>query len=533
MKRCWLPSGIAATSSSSCSLGTSRRPSTHQRNNGSCKSWTAPAAYTQYEKEYIRKDGSRYPVLLSGLTIQDARGRKLVWSIIQDISEQKALLRQTETQRDSLHSLLDQLEIGTLLLEADGRISFVSSYCSKMGLEPRAAEGRHWSDVLPLGHDERAQLDQQLRSAISGQRHVALSWSAKGKEFFIECEIRDMPAKAFGQNILCLRDVSEIRRLQQQLMDSQQTLLLGTSAPMLDLYRRIADVARGTWSVLIEGETGVGKELVARSVHDASPRKDKPFIAINAAGLSEQLLASQLFGHRKGAFTGAVADQQGFFEAAAGGTLFLDEIGDLPLGMQASILRALEAKEIVQLGETRARKVDVRIVSATHKDLGDEVAAGRFRQDLLYRLRVARLRVPALREHKDDIPLLAEAFLERSLLASGGDALRLSSDTVQCLMTYDWPGNVRELKASIDHAVIHCRGDVIRRSDLPPEITEDLGSDAAPAQDLEAPAGDERARILAALEETRGHRARAAALLGISRATFYRHLSRLGITPHL
>jgi PAS domain S-box-containing protein len=495
--------------------------------------------YTQYEKEYIRKDGSRYPVLLSGMTIEDASDRKLVWSIIQDISEQKALLHQTQIQRDSLHSLLDELEIGTLLLESDGRISFASSYCSTMGLEPGAAEGRLWSDVLPLRHDERVQLDRQLRATTGKERQVALSWSVEDREFFVECEIRDMPTKAFGQNILCLRNVSELRRLQQQLMGSQQTLLLGTSAPMLDLFRRISEVARGDWNVLIEGETGVGKELVARSVHDASPRRDKPFIAINAAGLSEQLLASQLFGHRKGAFTGAVTDQQGFFEAAAGGTLFLDEIGDLPLSMQASILRALEAKEIVQLGETRARKIDVRIVTATHKDLGDEVAAGRFRQDLLYRLRVARLHVPALREHKDDIPLLAEAFLERSLVGSGDNALRLSSDAIQCLMAHDWPGNVRELKASIDHAVIHCRGDVIRRADLPPELSKDSSWDSAPApapapapaHDLAAPAGDERARILAALDETRGNRARAAALLGISRATFYRHLSRLGITP--
>ena len=331
-------------------------------------------------------------------------------------------------------------------------------------------------------------------------------------------------------------DVPDKPRAQQRLTGGQHALLLGTSAPMLDLYRRIADVARGDWNVLIEGQTGVGKDLVARSVHDASARRNKPFVAVNAAGLSEHLLASQLFGHRKGAFTGAVADQQGFFEAAAEGTLFLDEIGDLPLSMQASLLRTLEAKEIVRLGETLARKVDVRIIAATHKDLGDEVAAGRFREDLLYRLRVARLHVPALRERRGDIPLLAEAFLGRSLVASGESLPRLSGDALRCLMRYDWPGNVRELKAGIDHAVIHCRSDVIHCSDFPPEFARDADSTvayASPATTLVGPepAGDERVQLLAALEATRGNCSRAAALLGISRATLYRHLSRLGITP--
>ena len=216
--------------------------------------------------------------------------------------------------------------------------------------------------------------------------------------------------------------------------------------------------------MLIEGETGVGKELVAHSIHAASPRREGPFIAVNCAGLSESLIASQLFGHRRGAFTGAVADQEGFFEAAEGGTLFLDEIGDLPLTMQTSLLRALQEKEIIRLGESRPRKVDARVFAATNRDLAVEVRAGRFREDLFYRLRVARLRVPPLRERLDDVPLLIAAFLD------GDRPLKLDAEVMSLLQRYDWPGNVRELRNTAEYMTIHCRGDVVHAAHLPPEV---------------------------------------------------------------
>jgi PAS domain S-box-containing protein len=483
--------------------------------------------YSGHEKEYIRKDGTRFPVLLNGMLVRDSAGRRLIWSIIEDISEQKALLQQAERQRDSLHSLLDQLQIGTLLLESDGCVGFASRYCSSLGLDPQAAVGRQWTEVLPLRASERSSLGQQLRAAREERQPVELSWRRGNREFFIECEIRDAPIDALGRDILCLKDVSEIRLLQRQLIGTHCGSMLGNSEPMRELYRRIGDVARGDWTVLIEGETGVGKELVARSIHESSARRDGPFVAVNSAGLSEDLLHSQLFGHRKGAFTGAVADQQGFFETAAGGTLFLDEIGDLPLGMQSSLLRVLQEKEIVRLGETVPRAIDVRILAATNKDLAAEVAAGHFRQDLFYRVRVARLHVPPLRERSEDIPLLVASFLELALPASGEAPPRCDSEAMKCLMRYPWPGNVRELKSTIDHAVIYRRGDVIRCADLPEEIACGPG-----AQHAVSPEGDEHARILAALERTGGNCSTAAALLGMSRTTLYRHMARLGITPH-
>jgi DNA-binding NtrC family response regulator len=269
--------------------------------------------------------------------------------------------------------------------------------------------------------------------------------------------------------------------------------------------------------------------LVARGIHEASPRQAGAFIAVNSAGLSESLLASQLFGHLKGAFTGATTDQQGFFEAAAGGTIFLDEIGDLPFPMQAAMLRVLQEHEITRLGETHARSIDVRVIAATHKDLVAEAAAGRFREDLLFRLRVARIHIPPLRERKTDIPLLAEHFIRSASRQAGKAVDALHADALQCMLAYDWPGNIRELRSCIDFALIHCQGAKIQPTDLPPEIR---GLRPAATQEAGAsPAftGDERQRVLQAIEKAGGNRLRAAKLLGISRATFYRRMQELGL----
>jgi len=238
------------------------------------------------------------------------------------------------------------------------------------------------------------------------------------------------------------------------------------------------------------------------------------------------LLTSQLFGHRRGAFTGAVADQMGLFESANGGTLFLDEIGDIPPGVQTALLRALQEREITRLGETRPRKVDVRIITATHRDLAGRVAEGQFREDFLYRIRVARIKLPRLRERLEDLPLLVAWFLGQFRAALGAEAeLEISREAMEFLLEHPWPGNVRELRSAIEHAVINCRGTVIQPGDLPPEI---FGSTSA-QHSAETVAVDERQRILQALEKTNGNRMAAARLLGIGRSTLYRKLVSLGI----
>jgi DNA-binding NtrC family response regulator len=291
------------------------------------------------------------------------------------------------------------------------------------------------------------------------------------------------------------------------------------------VYQQVQDLAQVDTTLLIEGETGTGKELVARAIHYASPRKQRPFVAINCAGLTESLLSSQLFGHKRGAFTGAVTDHIGFFEAAEGGTLFLDEIGDMPLSLQTSLLRVLQEREIVRLGESKPRKIDVRVIAATNRNLKEEVAAGRFRQDLLYRIRAMWIQLPPLRERREDIPALAAWFLGQFRTANERSVEDLSQGTMESLMKHDWPGNVRELKSAIESAILRCKGPIIQPGDLPLEIGGSIPS--------QAPLGgliqDERQRILDALDRAGGNRRQAAKLLGVARSTLYRKLEELNI----
>jgi len=343
--------------------------------------------------------------------------------------------------------------------------------------------------------------------------------------------VRDDPRDP-GARLILLYDRSEIYNLRGELERARYGRIVGESPAMMELFGVIDIVAQGEWTVLIEGETGVGKELVAHSVHAASPRHEEAFIAVNCAGLTESLLASQLFGHKRGAFTGAVSDQEGFFEAAAGGTLLLDEIGDLPMAMQTSLLRVLQEKEVIRLGESRPRKVDVRVLAATNRNLAAEVAKGRFREDLFYRLRVARLSVPPLRDRREDISLLLASFMspEHGL---GSRHFRFSTPAMNLLKEHDWPGNVRELKNTAEYLFIHCRNSVVQVENLPPEIQSRAKSEEDMPESIShwSRNGEgEKERVLAALSRAEGNRTRAARLLGISRATLYRHLDRLGIS---
>ncbi|HIE00187.1 MAG TPA: sigma-54-dependent Fis family transcriptional regulator [Thiotrichaceae bacterium] len=325
-------------------------------------------------------------------------------------------------------------------------------------------------------------------------------------------------------------DKSEVYHLRNQLSQTHYGQMVGNSKAMRQMYERLERIAQGEWTVMIEGETGVGKELVARGLHTASSRNDGPFIPVNCGSLSESLYTSQFFGHCKGAFTGAIADHMGFFDAAAAGTLFLDEIGELSLSMQSSLLRVLEDHEITTLGDSKAHKVDVRILTATHKDLEKEVSEGRFRADLFYRICVARIQVPPLRERQEDIPLLVEAFLAEDRISAGKVVNEISVEAMRCLQAYHWPGNVRELKNTITHAIIHSRQAIIRPDVLPPKIRESINHKSkteSPTIEFE---GDERTRLLKALEKTNGNRTRAAQLLKMSRATFYRRLKEYDIS---
>jgi two-component system response regulator AtoC len=322
----------------------------------------------------------------------------------------------------------------------------------------------------------------------------------------------------------------ENRRLRRELArEYRPENIVGTSEALQDLLRRVRRVAPQKTTVLLEGESGTGKELVARAIHELSSRASFPFVALNCGAVPAELIESELFGHVKGAFTDAVRTKKGLFAEADGGTLFLDEIGELPLGLQVKLLRVLQEEEIRAVGDTRARRVDVRVLAATARDLRREAAAGRFREDLLYRLDVVGIRLPPLRERREDVPILARHFLARyASLRPELPALSLSDDALQALLAHRWPGNVRELEHAIERAVVLAEGPVLREDDLPETVRV---RSAAPLVShghgtlsikRETRALEEQL-IRAALEKTGGNRTRAAELLELSyRALLYK-----------
>jgi len=422
------------------------------------------------------------------------------------------------------------LRIGTVMTDKNGHVIFLNSAARRLFDRPESVSNDlPWQKLFGLDVENTRNLRAVIDKPLAERNRIALHLDAiDGRRLWLEADVKDDPRDTTGK-IFFLYDVTDVHDLRRLLDERAQFYdLLGKSAAMQQVYQQIRAVAQVDSTVLIEGETGTGKELVARAIHAASHRKDKPFVAVNCAGLTESLLGSQLFGHKRGAFTGAIEDHQGLFEAANGGTLLLDEIGDIPMTVQNQLLRVLQEREIVRLGETRPRKIDVRLLAATHRSLSDEVTRGNFRTDLFYRIRVARIAVPALRGRREDIPLLAASFLAQFSAAAAKRVTEFSPQAVRQLMDHPWPGNVRELRSAIEFAVIRCGGAVIQPEDLPPEIgaPSDFGS-SIPGD----PLNDEKARFLDALDRSRGNRALAARLLGISRATLYRRLADLNIHP--
>ncbi len=303
--------------------------------------------------------------------------------------------------------------------------------------------------------------------------------------------------------------------------------IVGRSRPVRELLELVAKVADTDSTVLITGETGTGKELVGRAIHAASRRSGRVFCAVNSAAFPETLLESELFGHRRGAFTGASTNKKGLFEHAHQGTVFLDEVAEMPLSMQAKLLRFLQTGEIRPVGGENTRVVDVRLVTATNKDLEKEVEAGRFREDLYYRLAVIPLQVPPLRERAEDIPLLVEHFLRRFSAKVGKTVTGIEADAMDVLQSYAWPGNVRELENTIERGVALCRGTRITLEDIPARLrSRPVEAQATPIQSLQSL---ERAHILRTLDEVGWNRKRAAELLEISTTTLWRRLKEFGI----
>jgi transcriptional regulator with GAF, ATPase, and Fis domain len=384
-----------------------------------------------------------------------------------------------------------------------------------------------------------ADLRQASRLALFPMRHDedaigALVVACPGKCKCLSTEldvIRMILSQTAGTVLRALRQDHEIRDL-RALLESATGIsgLVGRSTPMQVVYRFIEDVAPSDATVLILGESGTGKELVARAIHDRSLRKDKPFVVINCSGYPSTLLESELFGHEKGAFTGAVRRKIGRFEQADGGTVFLDEIGEISPAAQIKLLRVLQSQKFERLGGEAGIDIDVRILAATNRNLKQEVQAGNFREDLYYRLNVIPIQMPPLQRRGNDIPLLANHFLKRFAAEQKKHIDRFSSEAMRILMRYPWPGNVRELENSVEHAVVLAKQQVIEPGDLPAALTESL-EDSRLVEQQQTITHNEEQLIRSVLEESGWNKTTTAARLGISRSTLYEKLKRYKISP--
>lgn len=358
-----------------------------------------------------------------------------------------------------------------------------------------------------------------VASAVAAMKAGAFDYLTKP---FTPPELLEVVARALEHHRMRV-DMTQWR--EQNKTESQIANLIGTSESMLHIYDTIRRVAGFKSTVLVSGESGTGKEMVVRAIHELSPRKAGPFIPINCAAVPASLMESELFGHERGAFTGAASKTVGYFEAAHGGTLFIDEVGELELGLQAKLLRVLETGKITPVGSTQEKSVDVRVLAATNADLQQCVDAKRFRPDLYYRLNVVRIDIPPLRERTSDIPMLAQSLLQKLCQEHGLDLPVIEEITMQRLQTYGWPGNVRELRNVLESVLILNSGNTITETMLPEHVRRAQVDDAMlPELDVA-----EREAIDKAIKQAQGDRTRAAVLLGVSVRTLYRKMARYGL----
>ena len=365
-----------------------------------------------------------------------------------------------------------------------------------------------------------------VQSALDAMRAGAFEYLTKPLNFD---ELLVVIEKVLGHNAL----EREARGLRQRLRDKTAPHnIIGTSPPMQRVFEIVDQVAPSKATVLISGESGTGKELIANAIHQRSPRAHGPFIKLHCAALAETLLESELFGHERGAFTGAVGRRDGRFQLADGGTLFLDEIGEISPAIQVKLLRFLQEREFERVGGSQTIQVDVRVIAATNRDLAEDVKTGRFREDLYYRLNVVSIEMPALRERKSDIPALAKFFVDRYAQQNGKAIEGLASPTLELIAAYDWPGNVRELENAVERAVVMCGGPTIEPKHLPASIRPSpRGADGAPVIPGASMAEIERHAILTTLEATGGSTSKAAEILGISVRTIQYRLHEYNEAP--
>jgi PAS domain S-box-containing protein len=446
----------------------------------------------------------------------------------------------TEPSENQLRNvILDSVADGVFTVDKDWRITSFNRAAEQItGVERRAAIGRPCCDVLRASICEHeCALRETLRSGRPIVNKAIYILDVQGRRVPISISataLKNESGEVIG-GVETFRDLSQVEELRKEL-EQQYTFadIVGRSPSMRQLFDLLPQFAESSSTVLIEGASGTGKELFARAIHNLSPRQGKRFVAINCGALPDTLLESELFGYKAGAFTDARRDKPGKLAVADGGTVFLDEIGDVSPAMQARLLRVLQERTFEPLGSVEPVEIDVRVIAATNKDLGKLVRKGTFRDDLYYRINVVSLTLPALCDHREDIPLLLEHFIAKFNRLQGKDIIAVSEETLAILMEHDFPGNVRELENIVEHAFVLCRGGVIEPHHLPPPLrgTEDLrparGRGRLTLKALEA------MHIADAIRRHAGNRTAAAKELGIDPSTLYRKIKALDIElpPH-
>ena len=455
-------------------------------------------------------------------------------TILQDHSPISDLIERLRYEERSLKNILDSLDVGVFTTNRGGLITFFNTAAERIsGYERTTLLGRPSTDIfVEPGPDVPSPIETAIRKNTVYRGLEGRLRDSEGGIVPIRANyaaLRDEREAVVG-GLVTFQDMTLVHQLNQAIRGRYTCRdMIGKSPPMQKIFAMIPAVAASDATVLIQGATGTGKDILAKILHDAGPRASKPWVKVNCAAIPDSLIESEIFGYVKGAFTGADRDKPGRFQEADGGTIFLDEIGDLPLSLQAKLLRVLEEQEFYPLGSRRTQRVNVRIISATNRRLEQLVKDGLFREDLFYRLKVLRIELPALEERRDDLPLLIRHVMRKLCAAQGAPPPAISDQAMAILLNYKYPGNVRELENIIEHALILCGTGPIRKCHLPEDLLAPLPAPVCPPSGQKAPPADEAGQIAATLAKYYGHRGRTAKSLGMDRTTLWRKIKRYGL----
>jgi len=486
-----------------------------------------------FNYEIIRKNGDRRIIENSISLVKNPEGRRSGFrSVVRDITDRIRNEEELEKHRSRLRAIFRSVRDAIITVDTEMVVVEANKAAENIcGLAPEKITGKVFTDCSTQCNKN---CHEVIKEALRSKNTI--------REYQIECRHNHRPQQRvivtsspllnpddkFMGSVVVIRDITKLSYLERELRERHQfQKLIGKSSKMQDIYGLLNDLAGLETTVLITGESGTGKSLAAKALHYSGSRALKPLVTVNCSALSENLLESELFGHVKGAFTGAINDTQGRFQTAQGGTILLDEIGDISPRIQLKLLRVLEEREFERVGESISIKVDARVIACTNRDLKEKVRLGEFREDLYYRLKVVEVTLPPLRKRLEDIPLLVEHFCNAFNVSFQKKIQGLSDEVLGVFMNYRWPGNVRELGHSIEHAFVLCHGPIISLNHIPAEIREFSGIKKSISKNRSVE-GSEKIRTV--LDKTDWNKAKAARILGIDRSTLYRKIHRYGLS---